>query len=683
MSVKPKARILMKPTIQFVFPRRTVHLDFHIGPGVRQVGAKFDPVEFAECFRRAHVDSVTVFAKCHHGHLYYNTARPERHPGLVAGLDLLGQQIEALHQANIRAPVYLSVQCDEYAANSHPEWVAVDSELRKVKWGQSSFTQGDAFTAGWQILDMSSPYQDYLAEQVAEVLNRFAPLDGLFLDMCWDQPSCSAWAMAGMTRRGYDPRNVEHRLRYAREVAHGYMQRFRDMVDQAHRHAAPAGVWFNSRPKTRLHEEKKFLRHVEVECLPTGGWGYAYFPYVARFVRSTAHLPTLTHTGRFFKSWGDHGSLKPPMALKYECCQALSVGFTRGIGDLLPPSGKPNAAAYELIRSAYAYIQSCEPHVEDAELVAEIAVLVDSERGDDPGPSEIGAVRMLQQLKQQFDIIPFDHDVSSYAVVIVPESVRLDAPSRVRLNAFLASGGGLLVFGAAALDANGQPALSGLGFTSQGASPFSHTFLHVEGSIAEGTPDLGQVVYEAGFRMIPEPNTAVLARVAEPLFERRYDNFSGHDYTPEGALSPYAGIVQSGRAITFALPLLAGYGKHAVPNYRTIVGNCIRRLLPRPMLKVDGPSKLETTVMRRNGALVVHLLSFSPERRAEGLDIVEDALPFVNLPIAIRVESAPRRITLAPEGTELAFRYDAQEGYAATNITLLSGHGMIVIELDR
>src|SRR5690554_4701673 len=101
------------------FPKRTVHLDFHTGPWVPDIGRDFNPEEFARTFKEAHVDSVTVFAMCHHGHLYYNTDHPARHPGLPDDLDLLGQQVEALHREGIRAPIYLSVQCNEYAANEH------------------------------------------------------------------------------------------------------------------------------------------------------------------------------------------------------------------------------------------------------------------------------------------------------------------------------------------------------------------------------------------------------------------------------------------------------------------------------------------------------------------------------------------------------------------------------------
>ncbi|MDD5604296.1 MAG: alpha-L-fucosidase, partial [Eubacteriales bacterium] len=274
-------------------PKRTIHLDFHTGPGINDVGCDFDPEQFAETFRNAHVDSVTVFAMCHHGHLYYDTDHPARHPGLQKELDLLGSQVGALHKAGIRAPVYISVQCNEFAANEHPDWIALTPDLRQVKRGNS------AFEPGWQILDMSSPYQDYLAGILKEVLEKYAPVDGIFMDMCWNQQSCSKWAVQGMLKKNLDPRKEEDRARYARDVAYSYMQRYKDMVDAAQqKYGRPAGVWFNSRPKTGLHTEKKFVRHVEIEALPTGGWGYAYFLYVARFVRPLG-LPALSHTGRF------------------------------------------------------------------------------------------------------------------------------------------------------------------------------------------------------------------------------------------------------------------------------------------------------------------------------------------------------------------------------------------------
>ena len=60
---------------------RQIHLDFHTSPHIREVGADFDEDAFAATMKAAHVNSVTVFAKCHHGHLYYNAKHPARHPG--------------------------------------------------------------------------------------------------------------------------------------------------------------------------------------------------------------------------------------------------------------------------------------------------------------------------------------------------------------------------------------------------------------------------------------------------------------------------------------------------------------------------------------------------------------------------------------------------------------------------
>src|SRR3954447_20875109 len=408
------------------FPRRTVHLDFHTGPDIPDVAADFEAETFAPPIAAAHVDSVTVFAKCHHGQLYYDTKRAERHPNLPPGLDLLKEQIDALHAVGVRAPIYLSVQVDEQAAKDHPEWVAQKEDLRLVRWGSRSRDDGSAFDPGWHVLDMSSGYQDYLADQLTDVLEHLGEVDGVFLDMCWDQPSSSTFAIEGALADGFDPSTREGREGYARQVALRYMRRFQDLAAPYLAADVASGVWFNSRPKTNLHEEARLLKHVEVESLPTGGWGYAYLPYVARFVRPLG-LPTLSHTGRFHRSWGDNASLKSRAALTYECSQILSLGLTNGVGDLLHPRGVPNQAVYAGIGEVYAHIQACEPFLEGASPVAEVALVVDPELGDAPGAAGIGAVRMLQQLRYQFDVVPPSADLSRYALVLVPKSTRVDA----------------------------------------------------------------------------------------------------------------------------------------------------------------------------------------------------------------------------------------------------------------
>jgi len=100
---------------------RQVHLDFHTSEHVEDIAAQFDPDDFARTLERARVNSVTCFARCHHGWIYYDTKiNPERrHPHLKR--NLLMEQIEACHKRNIRVPIYVTIMWDHYTAQRHAD----------------------------------------------------------------------------------------------------------------------------------------------------------------------------------------------------------------------------------------------------------------------------------------------------------------------------------------------------------------------------------------------------------------------------------------------------------------------------------------------------------------------------------------------------------------------------------
>ena len=155
--------------------------------------------------------------------------------------------------------------------------------------------------------------------------------------------------------------------------------------------------------------------------------------------------------------------------------------------------------------------------------------------------------------------------------------------------------------------------------------------------------------------MTPLPQAESLVKVGDPYFQREYHHFSGHEYTPEDKLSIFSAVVKHGRTITFSVPILEAYGKHAAPYYRTLLGNCIRLLLPDPLVRNNGPSKLEITVAETDNRMILHLLSFYPERRADDLDIVEDSVPVVDLRLSVKSGCRPIRVFLAPD-VEFAVR---------------------------
>ncbi|MFA6291687.1 MAG: alpha-amylase family protein [Victivallales bacterium] len=657
--------------MSFQFPFRQIHLDFHTGPNILDVGKDFDADAFADQLVEARVNSVTLFAKCHHGHLYYNTKHPARHPGMKKDLNLLGEQVEALHKRGIRAPIYLSVQCDEFAANTHPEWRVVLPENKLA---------GSPLDACWHIVDMSSPYQDYLADQLSEVLKLFRPVDGIFLDMCWDQQSISTWALAGMSKANLNPEKEEDRIAYSHKVSLNYMARYKGIVDKASgKKEAP--VAFNSRPLWNMAEEKKFLRHIEIEALPTGGWGYMYFPLNVRFAR-TFGLPTLGMTGRFHKSWADFGGLKPQAALMYECCQMLAHGARCSVGDQLHPRGTLDAGVYDMIGSVYSHVEACEPWCDGAKPVTDIAVLRAPEGGyhTKPGNANEGAVRALTQLGYQFDFIALNSSFDAYKTIIVPEGVTVAPELASRLKTFVSKGGSVLFSGQAGFDSEGKPVLGELqGVSNAGESPFTCTYMRFQGDFAKGiAANSDHVMYEKGLRLKAKPGAEGFVRIIEPYFERSWEHFSSHNQTPGDKISPYVAAVRKGQIITCAFPVFKTYGSHGNLASRHLIAKMMGLLLPEPLLRVSAPSFVETTVTRQAKRTIVHLLSYAPVRRTPNLDIVEEASLVRDLPISLRLPNAPKKVMLQPAGEEISFKYN--KGYAELVLPELNGHAMIVFE---
>ena len=132
-----------------------------------------------------------------------------------------------------------------------------------------------------------------------------------------------------------------------------------------------------------------------------------------------------------------------------------------------------------------------------------------------------------------------------------------------------------------------------------------------------------------------------LVELVYPYFERAYDHFSGHSYTPPYKPSGHGAVVQNGRVIVFAVPLLAGVAEEGNDQYRQLVGECLDRLLPAPLLRAGGPVHLETSVVETDRATAVHLLSFVPARLARDLDLVYDPFPIVDVEVALRLGAAP------------------------------------------
>lgn len=656
----------------FRLPFRHIHLDFHTSPAIIGVGSEFNATEFAQILKDARVNSITIFAKCHHGMAYYPTKVGFPHPNLK--FDLLGEMIEACHRQSIVTPVYISTLYDQRAWRQHGEWRALLPD------GREDGHRGHAGPTVAELgrLCINTGYANYVNSMAEEVVTAY-DIDGLFYDnFTYGPEGCSCPnCMLERQKLGLDSTGHEDRIRHMHIVMDRAMQRFAEIV---RRQRPKATVYING-PFT-LRQGPDFLRsalpyfsHIEIESLPGGSWGYSYYPMAARRLRNLG-LQTRGMTGAFHRSWGDFGSVCNQAALDYECFRMLAESNMCSVGDHLHPSGKLNKVTYDRIGKTYRSIEEKEPWCRDGRAVTEIASLITYE-GNDGVESDRGAAAMLTQLRMQYDFIDQDEDFSRYKVLMLPDSHRIDGDLESKLRRYLAAGGKLVVSNESGLDPDRKNFALPIGVTY--VSPWKHDsqYLELLRPETKGFAPMVEISYETGMAVKTAAGGIMLARCWRPYFDKTYQHFQV-EQTPPWRPTEYAAVVATGSTIYFATPLFRTYARYAYAFDRELFGYCLRRLLPKPLVKVGGPSTLEATVTEQEGRRVVHLLNYIPQRRGDGLDVVEDTIPLMNVKLALRSDQKPQSVYLAPGKEVLQFEYS--EGYASATVPVVIGHQMIVFQ---
>jgi hypothetical protein len=597
------------------------------------------------------------------------------HPALK--FDLLGAMTEALRKKGILYQIYTTVVWDEYAASTHPEWLQLDENGRQA--GRGPFE-----TYGWKWLCLNNGYMDYLSAQLDEILT-YNP-HGLWFDINQYQGNgCSCEnCKKSMSEKGYDPVNPEHRAKHAVEVLRASMARLSAQVRSKNPGTA---IVFNcrqridARPWYSLRRELSYCTQLDIESLPSGGWGYNHFPIFGRYNRIFG-MEFLGMNGRFHKSWADFGGLKNQAALEYECFTMLSLGAKVNVGDQLHPRGKLDGETYRLIGRVFAQIEAKEPWCKDTTAAAEIGLMClnddPGEKGQNPRTTILeAAAQMLIEQGAQFNIIDWEEELDPYRLIILPDNVRLD-PGRVKkIEAYLAGGGSLLITGRSGLDPAGDTFTLDLGFTCSGESPFTATYMRIGDKLKKGIADYDYVSYDRGLRIRGCETCEVLAEVVEPYFERSWDHFMSHQQTAPDKLSQYAGAIRYGKVVYFSDPLFSSYKTHGNRVYKQLIANAISLLLGRRLVESDLPSTARVSVCDQKDRRIVHILHYPIERRSQ-IDIIEDVIPLYNKHIEVKYEYTPTKVYLAPSLIPVEYSYS--DGVVRGLVSEIAGHQMMVIE---
>ena len=654
---------------------RQIHLDFHTSETIDGIGSCFSKEQFQSALKLGHVNSITVFSKCHHGWAYHPSEANEIHPGLH--FDLLKAEIEAAHEIGVRTPVYLSAGFDEKMARRHPDWLIRRKDDR-IDWT----------VPGYHEFCMNSPYLDYLIKQIEEVVRNY-DCDGIFLDIvgvrtCWCQHCVKT-----LLDEGKDPYDDANARELGERVYKNYTDRVRKAVD-AIKPGLP--VFHNSGHIRRGRRDLADVdTHLELESLPTGGWGYDHFPLSAAYSR-TLGKEFLGMTGKFHTTWGEFGGFKHPNALRYEEALCTALGAKCSVGDQMHPDGHMDEATYALIGSAYSEVEEREPWLDGVKSVADIAILSEEAISNyystgrithsGGADADAGAVRVMLEGKYLFDVIDTDEALDKYKLLILPDSIILDENLTEKIKAFTSRGGRVLATGQSGLNADMSAFALDFDCTYGGPSEYSPVYFVPEFDLGV-LRKTAYVIYSAAQNITVNDGALVPVTRENPYFNRTTFCFSSHQHTPNDKSKsfPAASVGCDGAYISAAL--FSEYSRRGSLIAKLILTHMIDLLLgDEKTLRTDLPAQGVVTLMEQTdeNRLINHVLYASPVRRGSGIEVIEDIVPIYNVGISIKTGFRPTRVYLAPEMKDIPYTFDESTGTVSYVLEKLDLHAMVVID---
>lgn len=643
--------------------KRQVHLDFHTSEHV-PVGKNFSKEQFQAALKLGHVDSITVFSKCHHGWSYHPTQANEMHPQL--DFDLLGAQLEACKEIGVNAPVYISAGFDEKDFIRHPEWrykYSPDKEDNERYENEVHF----------HLLCFNTPYLDALCAQIEEVMVKYDPC-GIFLDIISPKICYCDKCRADMKELGLDINNEADREKFCEMTFYKYIEATNSAV---RKHSSTATIFHNSGhiPKGD-HNFINSNTHLELESLPTGGWGYDHFPLSAAYVRTLGNKEYLGMTGKFHHSWGEFGGFKHPNALIYETSLSIANGAGCSIGDQMHPLGEMNEVTYGLIGKAYSIVEEKEPWINGAVNIADIAVLsAEATTGDRDVKADIGANRMLLETNRLYNFVDSSADFSGYKLLILPDVSGISQETANKIKKYIENGGKVIVSGEALVD-NGKFMID-IGINYLGKNEFSPTYLIPCYDTVNGKTEY---VMRCNSYLFESDSCDTVANMQNPYFNRTLEHFCSHAHAPNNPEESFKGAVIKGNVAYIGWDIFSAYAVHGHICFKELFINVIDRLMKDEYtVDVDIPDRAVVTYTEQAELKrkILHLLFAHTTVRGSNTEVIEDTVPLYNVKCSIKTDKKPDEIYLAPTGEKLDFSFDGKA--VSFTVPKVDIHQMIVI----
>jgi len=647
---------------------RKLFFDFHSPGATTGLASAFNAEGWADRLQAAGAQAVSVFIKGGYGYSFYRKGKIRYvHPSLPEGLDMVQEQIDALHARGLKAIGYYHTFNSEPVARDHPEWRRVDAK------GQADATS----------ICMLGPLTDeWMLPHIAEAV-RLYDLDAIFFDGTYGHAPCycnacqAAWAEASggaSIPTSYDDASVKP---YVAWLLTRYRELRQRICDVIHEIKPDVVVSFNWAYAPRMPEPvPEGVGNLVADIFPDDqAFNGSYF---GRYW-SLLGVPFDIMNSAFLQWWGDWGC-KPAIAMQQEVATTLAHGGLTWIGYQMNERFDVEPAVMGELGKTLAFVKEREPWLEDATPVLSIGVLHSTSAHltqDKPvtwidETSARGAHRMLTESMLPYHLmneVTLEERLDELQVLILPDQRYLSGKLVSRITDWVRDGGVLVAAGLSgtlddAFAPTGHMALEEvLGVRMEGVYDQTHAYVEVtDARLRPGTLDMPHLA-EATFafaRPVAE-DVEVLARLRAIYL--RSDGKPLLRWSPVGEDTGYPAITARrygrGWASYVAGDLFRAYQAKNAWNLKHIIANLLRMLRPDLPVEVEAPAWLEVVLTRqpqgeqRPARTLVHLVNHHGNRPVDGNNVcVETVLPVTDIVVRVRVPNPPKTVLLQPEGVE-------------------------------
>jgi hypothetical protein len=371
-------------------------------------------------------------------------------------------------------------------------------------------------------------------------------------------------------------------------------------------------------------------------------------------------LPFEYMSNRFISGLGDWNSGTPAMFC-YRAAASIANGGGFWLIDRMLPDGTLQEESYRAMSAPFQFIQERLDCVRGSEHVPEIGVLhgwthlvgpdlryfPDADAREERGFAYRGASEMLTQWGRHFTGLGEDRLIeraNDYRLLIVPEQEFLRADVAAALRDYVERGGNLLVTQAAGVEPVPEM-LELAGVAADGFTEADH------GYFASPGPNEPPVLQRTPFARLRLDGAQALLGYLRPVGGgARF----GHGCAPPEGEGGFPAVTLHrygrGQVACVGAPLFASYRRYYDHHLAAVALHVIDRLLPDPLVRLDGPPNVEVSAMRRGDDLLVHLVNHNArERRSNWFAAVVQFMPELrDLAVSVRTSGAPVRVLSMP-----------------------------------